>query len=32
MGPRAIVDTQATEKQMNKNLYEENIEERIERA
>lgn len=31
-GPRAIVDTQATEKQMNKNLYEEQIEERIEHA
>jgi regulatory protein YycI of two-component signal transduction system YycFG len=30
--PRAVVDTQATEKQMNKNLYEEKIEERIERA
>jgi len=31
-GPRAVVDTHATEKQMNKNLYEEKIEERIERA
>ena len=31
-GPCAIVDTQATDKQMNKNLYEEKIEERNERA
>ena len=31
-GPRAIVDTQAMEKQMGKDLYEEKIEERIERA
>ena len=31
-GPRAIVDTQAMEKQICKDLYEEKIEERIERA
>jgi hypothetical protein len=31
-GPRAATDTQMTEKQMNKTLYEETVEERIERA
>jgi H+/Cl- antiporter ClcA len=31
-GPRPAMDTQVTEKQMAKNLYEEKIEERIERA
>lgn len=31
-GPRAVPDTEATEKDMHKNLYEEKIEERIERA
>jgi hypothetical protein len=31
-GPHAVVDTRASEKELNKNLYEEQIEERIERA
>lgn len=31
-GPRAVVDTRASEKELNRNLYEEQIEERIERA
>lgn len=31
-GPRAVPDPEATEKDMHKNLYEEKIEERIERA